>query len=108
MLLGNGGLVVHVSSDAATSAYPRWGAYGASKAALDQLTRVLAAEEPRIRVYSIDPGDMQTDMHQRAFPGEDICDRALPEDAARNVLRLLDERPLSGRYRAADFAEITA
>ena len=73
------GTVVSVSSDAAVEAYEGWGGYGSSKAALDQLHRVLAAEEPDVRVYLFDPGDMRTEMHQAAFPGEDISDRPEPE-----------------------------
>ena len=75
----SGGAVVNVSSDAAVEAYEGWGGYGASKAALDQLSAVAAAEHPGLRVYAFDPGDMATDMHQRAFPGEDISDRPAPE-----------------------------
>jgi len=98
------GTIVNVSSDAAVEAYPGWGGYGSSKAALDQLTAVLAAEEPSLRCYAFDPGDMRTDMHQQAFPGEDISDRPEPETAIPALLRLLDERPPSGRYRASDLA----
>jgi NAD(P)-dependent dehydrogenase (short-subunit alcohol dehydrogenase family) len=98
------GVVVNVSSDAAVEAYEGWGGYGAAKAALDQLTRVLAVEEPALRVYAVDPGDMRTEMHQQAFPGEDISDRPEPETVVPALLRLLDERPPSGRYRAADLA----
>jgi NAD(P)-dependent dehydrogenase (short-subunit alcohol dehydrogenase family) len=94
--------VVMVSSDAAVEAYPAWGGYGASKAALDQVAAVLAAEQPDLRVYAFDPGDMRTDMHQRAFPGEDISDRADPATVAPGLLRLLQRRPVSGRYRAAE------
>jgi NAD(P)-dependent dehydrogenase (short-subunit alcohol dehydrogenase family) len=96
--------IVNVSSDAAVEAYPGWGGYGSSKAALDQLTAVLAAEEPSLRCYAFDPGDMRTDMHQQAFPGEDISDRPEPETVIPALLRLLDERPPSGRYRASDLA----
>jgi len=96
------GAVVNVSSDAATEAYPGWGGYGSAKAALDQLTAVLAAEQPSVRWYAFDPGDMRTDMHQQAFPGEDISDRPEPEAVVPALLRLLDERPPSGRYRASD------
>jgi NAD(P)-dependent dehydrogenase (short-subunit alcohol dehydrogenase family) len=96
--------VVMLSSDAAVEAYPGWGGYGAAKAALDHLAAVLAVEQPDLRVYAFDPGDMRTDMHQRAFPGEDISDRPLPETVVPALLRLLDQRPASGRFRAADLA----
>ena len=99
-----GGTIVNVSSDAAVEAYPGWGGYGAAKAALDQITAVLGAEEPRLRCYAFDPGDMRTDMHQLAFPGEDISDRPEPHAVVPALLRLLDTRPPSGRYRAADLA----
>jgi NAD(P)-dependent dehydrogenase (short-subunit alcohol dehydrogenase family) len=103
------GTVMNVSSDAAVEAYEGWGAYGSSKAALDQLTAVLAAEEPGLAVYAVDPGDMRTEMHQAAFPGEDISDRAEPASVVPAFLRLLDSRPASGRYRAAEFAaEVTS
>ena len=98
------GAVVNVSSDAAVEAYPGWGGYGSAKAALDQLTAILAAEHPDLAVYAFDPGDMRTAMHQAAFPGEDISDRPEPETVAPALLRLLDTRPGSGRYRAADLA----
>ena len=100
-LAASDGALVTVSSDAAVEAYEGWGGYGASKAALDQLTGVLAAELPALRVYALDPGDMRTDMHQAAFPGEDISDRAEPETVVPALLRLVDERPPSGRYTAA-------
>jgi NAD(P)-dependent dehydrogenase (short-subunit alcohol dehydrogenase family) len=103
-LAAAGGMVVNVSSDAAVEHYPGWGGYGSAKAALDQLTAILAAEQPGLRCYSFDPGDMRTEMHQRAFPGEDISDRPLPEDAVPALLRLVTERPPSGRYRASDLA----
>jgi NAD(P)-dependent dehydrogenase (short-subunit alcohol dehydrogenase family) len=96
------GAVVDVSSDAAVEAYPGWGGYGSAKAALDQLTAVLAAEEPGLRCYAFDPGDMRTRMHQLAFPDQDISDRPEPDSVVPALLRLLDERPPSGRYRAAD------
>jgi NAD(P)-dependent dehydrogenase (short-subunit alcohol dehydrogenase family) len=98
------GTIVNVSSDAAVEAYPGWGGYGSAKAALDQLTAVLAAEEPSLHCYAFDPGDMRTDMHQQAFPGEDISDRPEPETVIPALLRLIDERPPSGRYRASDLA----
>jgi NAD(P)-dependent dehydrogenase (short-subunit alcohol dehydrogenase family) len=103
-LAAAGGTIVNVSSDAAAEAYPGWGGYGSAKAALDQLTAVLATEEPALRCYALDPGDMRTDMHQRAFPGEDISDRPEPDAVVPALLRLLDERPPSGRYRASDLA----
>jgi len=98
------GIVMNISSDAAVEPYPGWGGYGSAKAALDQLSAVLAAEEPDLRVYAVDPGDMRTDMHQAAFPGEDITDRPEPATVVPALLRLLDARPPSGRYRAADWA----
>jgi NAD(P)-dependent dehydrogenase (short-subunit alcohol dehydrogenase family) len=98
------GAIINVSSDAAVEAYPGWGGYGSSKAALDQLSAVLAAEENTLRWYAFDPGDMRTDMHQLAFTGEDISDRPEPETVVPALLRLIDERPASGRYRAADLA----
>ena len=97
-----GGVVVNLSSDAAVEAYPGWGGYGSSKAALDQLSAVLAAEQPRVHVYAFDPGDMRTAMHQLAFPGEDISDRPEPQTAVPALLRLIASRPPSGRYRASD------
>jgi NAD(P)-dependent dehydrogenase (short-subunit alcohol dehydrogenase family) len=103
-LTAAGGTVVNVTSDAAVEQYSGWGGYGSAKAALDQLTAILAAEEPALRCYAFDPGDMRTAMHQRAFPGEDISDRPEPETVVPALLRLLDERPLSGRYRASDLA----
>jgi NAD(P)-dependent dehydrogenase (short-subunit alcohol dehydrogenase family) len=97
------GRVLDISSDAAVEAYEGWGGYGASKAALDQLSAVLAVENPDLRIYAVDPGDMHTDMHQAAFPGEDISDRPAPETVVPALLRLLDDdSPPSGRYRAAD------
>ena len=93
--------VVALSSDAAAEPYEGWGGYGSSKAALDQLIAVLGAEQPKLRAYAFDPGDMRTAMHQAAFPGEDISDRPLPESVVPALLRLLDERPASGRYAAS-------
>lgn len=98
------GIVVDISSDAAVNAYAGWGGYGASKAALDQLTAIFAAEHPDLRVYSFDPGDMRTAMHQAAFPGEDISDRPEPETVVPALLHLIDTRPPSGRYVASDLA----
>jgi NAD(P)-dependent dehydrogenase (short-subunit alcohol dehydrogenase family) len=101
-LLTAGGTIINVSSDAAVEAYDGWGGYGSSKAALDQVSAILAVEHPSLRVYALDPGDMRTELHQQAFPGEDISDRAEPETVVPAVLRLLGERRPSGRYRAAD------
>jgi len=95
------GTVLNVSSDAAVEAYPYWGGYGSAKAALDHVSSVLAVEEPELAVYAVDPGDMRTDLHQAAFPGEDIGDRPEPETVVPGLLRLLDRRLPSGRYRAA-------
>jgi len=92
------GVIVNVSSDAAVEAYEGWGGYGSSKAALDRVSAVLAVEHPDIGVYAFDPGDMRTDMHQAAFPGEDISDRPDPETVVPSLLKLIDERPPSGRY----------
>jgi NAD(P)-dependent dehydrogenase (short-subunit alcohol dehydrogenase family) len=103
-LRDTGGTVLNISSDAAVEGYPGWGAYGASKAALDQVSRVLGAEEASLRVYAVDPGDMRTRMHQEAFPGEDISDRPPPEDVVPHLVALLDSDLPSGRYRAADIA----
>ncbi len=103
-LRANRGTVVNMSSDAAVEAYPGWGGYGSSKAALDELSAVLGAEEPAIRVYAVDPGDMRTEMHQAAFPGQDISDRPGPESVVPAFLRMLEARPVSGRYRAANWA----
>jgi NAD(P)-dependent dehydrogenase (short-subunit alcohol dehydrogenase family) len=93
------GTVVSLSSDAATEAYEGWGGYGSSKAALDQLHRILAAEESLLHVYQFDPGDMRTEMHQAAFPGEDISDRPEPETAVPPLRALLESGAPSGRYR---------
>lgn len=96
------GTVINISSDAAHEAYPGWGGYGSSKAALDQLTNILGAEEPDLSVYRFDPGDMNTRMHQEAFPGEDISDRPPPEDSVPALLALVEGRPASGAYRVGD------
>lgn len=94
------GIVIDISSDAAVEHYPGWGAYGASKAALDHLTLTFGVENPDIACYAIDPGDMRTDMQQAAFPGEDISDRRLPADVVPALLDLIQRRPPGGRYRA--------
>jgi NAD(P)-dependent dehydrogenase (short-subunit alcohol dehydrogenase family) len=97
-----GGAVLNVTSDAAVEAYAGWAGYGAAKAALEQASNVLAAEEPAVRVWRVDPGDMRTQMHKDAFPGEDISDRPEPEAVVPALLRLIGERVPSGRYRAAE------
>jgi NAD(P)-dependent dehydrogenase (short-subunit alcohol dehydrogenase family) len=103
-ILSPGGRIINVTSDAAVEPYPGWGIYGASKAALEQLTRILAAEHPELRVHAVDPGDMRTQMHQDAFPGEDISDRPLPAASVPGLLALLEGDVPSGRHRAADLA----
>ena len=95
------GTVIDVTSDAAVEGYPGWGGYGASKAATEQLRKVLAAEETDVNVWRVDPGDLRTEMHQAAFPGEDISDRPLPASVAPGLMRLLAAGPPSGRYRLA-------
>jgi NAD(P)-dependent dehydrogenase (short-subunit alcohol dehydrogenase family) len=98
------GVVVNITSDAAVEGYGGWGGYGASKAALDQISKVLSVEHPDLRIYSFDPGDMRTDMHQAAFPGEDITDRPSPQAIVPSLMRLLEQRPPSGRYAAAEIS----
>jgi NAD(P)-dependent dehydrogenase (short-subunit alcohol dehydrogenase family) len=100
-LRANGGAVVNITSDAAVEGYEGWGGYGLTKAALEQASRVLAAEEPDVAVWWVDPGDMRTAMHQAAFPGEDISDRPEPDAAVRGLLELVTTRRPSGRYAAA-------
>ncbi len=97
-----GGVILNISSDAAVEAYETWGAYGASKAALDHLSRTLAAEEPDVRVHAVDPGDMRTEMHQAAFPGEDISDRPPPEASVPGLIDLINGVPAPVRVRVAD------
>lgn len=97
-----GGAVLSITSDAAVEAYSGWGGYGASKAALEQACRVLAAEEPALRVWWMDPGDLHTRMQQEAYPGTDISDRPLPEAVTPGFMRLISERMPSGRYHAAE------
>jgi NAD(P)-dependent dehydrogenase (short-subunit alcohol dehydrogenase family) len=100
--------IVNVTSDAAVEAYEGWGGYGSAKAALEQLTSVLAAEHPELRVYAVDPGDMRTQMHQEAFPGEDISDRPPPEESVPGLLELIERDLPSGRYRARELAGVAA
>ncbi|HLK57973.1 MAG TPA: SDR family oxidoreductase [Chthonomonadaceae bacterium] len=99
-----GARIINVTSDAGVEAYEGWGGYGSSKAALEQLSAVLAAERPDWRVYWVDPGDMRTQMHQEAFPGEDISDRPLPETSAPGFVALLEGSHPSGRYSAPALA----
>ena len=101
LLRAAGGAVLNITSDAAVEAYAGWGGYGAAKAALEQASNVLAAEELAVRVWWADPGDLRTDMHQQAFPGEDISDRPLPQTIVPGFVRLITGRLPSGRYRAA-------
>ena len=103
-----GAVIINVTSDAAVEAYEGWGGYGASKAALEQLSSVLGAERGDLRVYAVDPGDMNTRMHQDAFPGEDISDRPPPCDSVPGLLALVEGDEPSGRYRAADLAKVSA
>jgi NAD(P)-dependent dehydrogenase (short-subunit alcohol dehydrogenase family) len=98
------GRIVNVTSDAAVEAYEGWGGYGSSKAALEQLSNVLAAELPQLRVYWVDPGDMNTQMQQEAFPGEDVSDRPPPEASVPGLLRIIEGDLPSGRYRARDLS----
>jgi NAD(P)-dependent dehydrogenase (short-subunit alcohol dehydrogenase family) len=100
--LRDGARIINVTSDAGREAYEGWGGYGSSKAALEQLSAILAEENPDLRVYWVDPGDMQTQMHQEAFPGEDISDRPLPEESVPGFLALLEGELPSGRYQARE------
>jgi NAD(P)-dependent dehydrogenase (short-subunit alcohol dehydrogenase family) len=100
-----GACVINVTSDAGVEPYAGWGGYGSSKAALEQLSAILAAENPTWRVYWVDPGDMQTQMHQEAFPGEDIGDRPLPEESVPGLRALINGNLPSGRYRARELSE---
>jgi NAD(P)-dependent dehydrogenase (short-subunit alcohol dehydrogenase family) len=100
--LAPGAVIVDITSDASVEAYAGWGGYGATKAALDHVGRVLAVERPELRVLTVDPGDMRTKMHQDAFPGEDISDRPPPEASVPGILALIEGAEPSGRYRAAE------
>jgi NAD(P)-dependent dehydrogenase (short-subunit alcohol dehydrogenase family) len=98
--MDEGATILNVTSDAAVEAYEGWGGYGSSKAALEQLTRILAVEQPQLRIHAVDPGDMNTQMHQEAFPGEDISDRPPPEASVPGLLALIEGALPSGRYQA--------
>jgi NAD(P)-dependent dehydrogenase (short-subunit alcohol dehydrogenase family) len=100
--------VIDITSDAAVEPYEGWGGYGSSKAALEHLTAILAAEHPNRRIYTVDPGDMRTRMQQDAFPGEDISDRPLPEESVPGLLTLIEGRLPSGRYRARELTGVPA
>jgi NAD(P)-dependent dehydrogenase (short-subunit alcohol dehydrogenase family) len=101
-LMGAGACILNLTSDAAVEPYAGWGGYGSSKAALEQLTAILAVEHPELRIYAVDPGDMRTRMHQEAFPGEDISDRPPPEESVPGLLELIGSELPSGRYRARE------
>jgi NAD(P)-dependent dehydrogenase (short-subunit alcohol dehydrogenase family) len=101
-----GSVVMNVTSDAAVEPYAGWGGYGSSKAALEQLTRILAAEHPELRILAVDPGDMNTRMHQEAFPAEDISDRPPPEASVPGLLALVYDDAVSGRYLAREHAPV--
>jgi NAD(P)-dependent dehydrogenase (short-subunit alcohol dehydrogenase family) len=103
-----GARIVNVTSDAAVEAYAGWGGYGSSKAALEQLTTILAAEHPELRVYAVDPGDMRTQLQQEAFPGEDISDRPPPEESVPGLLALVEGTLPSGRYLARELTGVKA
>jgi NAD(P)-dependent dehydrogenase (short-subunit alcohol dehydrogenase family) len=100
-----GACVINITSDAGVEAYEGWGGYGSSKAALEQLSNILAAENPSWRVYWVDPGDMRTQMHQEAFPGEDISDRPLPEVSVPGLIELITGERTSGRYAAREVGQ---
>ena len=101
-VLRPGAAIVNVTSDAGVEPYAGWGGYGSSKAALEQMSAILREENPQHRVYAVDPGDMRTDLHQEAFPGEDISDRPIPFESARGIVALLESKLPGGRYRARE------
>jgi NAD(P)-dependent dehydrogenase (short-subunit alcohol dehydrogenase family) len=106
--LADGASIVNITSDAAVEPYETWGGYGSSKAALAQLTAILAAENPGLHVYAVDPGDMRTQMQQDAFPGEDISDRPPPEESVPGLLELIEGQLPSGSYRAREVVHVRA
>ncbi len=99
--------IINVTSDAGVEAYAGWGGYGSSKAALEYLSHILAEENPNLRVYWVDPGDMRTQMQQEAFPDEDISDRPLPEESVSGLIALIEGKQSSGRYRAREVIQST-
>jgi NAD(P)-dependent dehydrogenase (short-subunit alcohol dehydrogenase family) len=103
-----GGRILNITSDAGSEPYEGWGGYGSSKAALEQISAILLGEQPHLRIYAVDPGDMRTQMHQEAFPGEDISDRPPPEESVPGLIALIEGDHPSGRYRANDLAGVTA
>jgi NAD(P)-dependent dehydrogenase (short-subunit alcohol dehydrogenase family) len=105
-LMDDGAMILNITSDAAVEVYEGWGGYGSSKAALEQLTRVLAVEHPNVRIHAVDPGDMRTQMHQEAFPGEDISDRPPPEASVPGLIALIEGERASGRWIARDVAPV--
>jgi NAD(P)-dependent dehydrogenase (short-subunit alcohol dehydrogenase family) len=106
--LAPGAAILNITSDAGVEPYAGWGGYGSSKAALEQASAILAAEQPELRVYAVDPGDMRTEMHQQAFPGEDISDRPPPEESVPGLLALIEGSLPSGRYSARDLDRVVA
>lgn len=99
-----GARIINITSDAGAEAYAGWGGYGSSKAALEHLSAIYAEENPTLHVYWVDPGDMRTQMHQEAFPGEDISDRALPEESIPGLIKLLTGNYPNGRYNVHEIA----
>jgi NAD(P)-dependent dehydrogenase (short-subunit alcohol dehydrogenase family) len=104
--LTRGACVLNITSDAAVEPYPGWGGYGSSKAALEQLSAILAAEHPDLRIHAVDPGDMRTQLQQEAFPGEDISDRPPPEESVPGLLALIGSDRASARYRTQDLGAV--
>jgi len=107
-LRASAGRILNITSDAGVEGYGGWGGYGSSKAALEQWTRVLAVEHAELRVFVVDPGDMRTQMHQDAFPGEDISDRPPPEESVPGFVELIEGELASGRYKARELVRIEA
>jgi NAD(P)-dependent dehydrogenase (short-subunit alcohol dehydrogenase family) len=107
-LLKPAACIINITSDAGVEAYEGWGGYGSSKAALEHLTAILAVENPTLHIYWVDPGDMRTQMHQEAFPGEDISDRPLPEESVPGLLELLTGTHASGRYSARSLIAVSS
>ena len=104
--MDEGAAILNITSDAAVEVYEGWGGYGSSKAALEQVTRILAVEHPQLRIHAIDPGDMRTQMHQDAFPGEDISDRPPPEESVPGIVALIEGDRASGRFLARDLTRV--